>query len=224
MNASGIEILPVLPCIDDALTARFRHLATSVVSDSMGRLPGSCNLRAYHGTRALVGTALTVVVRSGDNLLIHNALDLALPGHVLIIDGGADVSRALVGELMMLYARSRGVTGFVVDGAIRDVARFRAHDFPCFARGASHRGPYKDGPGRINVPICIDGMVVNPGDLVFADEDGVVCVPRDAVEGVLAAAERKQSDEQRTIEAISNGTSDREWINKALTSKFNFHQ
>ena len=86
-----------------------------------------------------------------------------------------------------------------------------------FAAGVTHRGPYKDGPGEINVPIAIDGMVIEPGDLILGDDDGVVAVPFDAAAGVLKATEAKQAAEAKTMAEIAAGTWDRAWIDAALT-------
>ena len=134
-------------------------------------------LRQYHRSGRLVGTAFTVRTRPGDNLAIHKALELVGPGDVIVVDGGGDESRALVGEIMKNIAEHRGAAGYVIDGAIRDVAAFAASDFPCFARAVIHRGPYKSGPGEINVPVSIGGSVVSPGDIVVGDEDGVLSFP-----------------------------------------------
>lgn len=219
MTASGFAIGSLPPRLDARITERCDAISTAHISDSMGRLPGSSRLRGWHGTDKLVGSALTVRVRSGDNLMIHKALDLALPGHVIVVEGGGDTSRALVGELMMLYARTRGVVGFVIDGAIRDVAQFRRYAFPCYALASTHRGPYKEGPGQINVPVTVDGMIVNPGDLIVADEDGVVAVSAAEVDMVLDLATRKLEHEKRVIEAIRSGRSNREWIDKAIAAR-----
>ena len=125
----------------------------SVISDNLDRLPGVVGLQPFHRSGRMAGTALTVRTRAGDNLAVHHALELVKPGDVIVVDGGGDITRALVGEIMKDIALHRGAAGFVIDGAIRDVAAFRASDFPCFARGVIHRGPYKTGPGAINVPV-----------------------------------------------------------------------
>ena len=116
----------------------------------------------------MCGNAFTVRVRAGDNLLIHRALEMLEPGDVLVVDGEGDVTRALVGEIMMTSARVAGALGFVIDGAVRDVDAFEQHRFPCWSRGVSLRGPYKDGPGSINEPVTVGGMLVHPGDVIVA--------------------------------------------------------
>src|SRR2546430_4780937 len=155
----------------------FRSAPTSVISDNLARLPGAVGLRPFHRGGRLVGTAFTVRTRPGDNLAIHRALELVGPGDVIVVDGGGDETRALVGEIMKTIAEYRGAAGYVIDGAIRDVAAFAASDFPCFARTAIHRGPYKSGPGEINVPVSIGGSVITPGDIVVGDQDGGGWVP-----------------------------------------------
>lgn len=217
MASIGYRILPAPPrCAPDLLEA-FRSVVTSHLSDCMGRLYGVVGLHRYHRTGKLVGTAFTVKTRPGDNLMVHEALDRAAPGDVLVVDGGGDVTNALLGELMGMHAKERGLAGFVVDGAIRDAAWF--DDFPCYARAHVHRGPYKDGPGEINVPVAIGGMVVLPGDLIVGDEDGVVAIRPVDAPALLEAAREKAGEEQSTKDAIVAGRLDRSWIRQALSKR-----
>ena len=152
------------------LVAEFAKLPVANVSDCMGRLAAAGpRLRPMHASGGLAGVALTVKSRPGDNLMLHKAIDLAKPGDVIVVDAGGDLSNALMGELMLAYAVKRGVAGFVLNGAIRDVDAFLKTNLPTFAAGVTHRGPYKDGPGEINVPISLDGMVIEPGDIVLGE-------------------------------------------------------
>jgi regulator of RNase E activity RraA len=185
-----------------------------------GRIVGTTALRPINRSPiSACGNAVTVRVRAGDNLLIHKALDLLQPGDVLVVDSEGDVSRALVGEIMMTSARVRGAVGFVMDGAVRDAEAFEEHRFPCWARGVSLRGPYKDGPGSINVPVSVGGMLVNPGDVVVGDSDGVVAVPSALAVEVAAKAREKVEVEQATIAAIKDGTYSSAWVDAALKAK-----
>ena len=186
----------------------FRPIQVAIISDNMNRLHGTRSLRPYHGGGKLVGTAVTVKTRPGDNLFLHKAYELLRPGDVLVVDGAGDLGQALVGEIMMSRARAIGVAGFVVDGAIRDSAAFTAAGFACFARGVTHRGPYKTGPGEINVPVAIDGMVVMPGDVVVGDEDGVICFGRGEAEALLALAHEQEAREAAALAAIAEGRAD----------------
>ena len=106
---------------------------------------------------------------------------------------------------MKNIAESRGAAGYVIDGAIRDVAAFAASDFPCFARAVIHRGPYKSGPGEINVPVSIGGSVISPGDIVVGDEDGVLSFPAAIAESLLEAVHAQIKREEETLTAIREG-------------------
>lgn len=184
----------------------FRGAPTAVISDNLERLPGLFGLKPFHRGGHLLGPARTVRTRPGDNLAIHRALEVVQPGDVLVVAGEGDVSRALVGEIMKRIAEKRGVAGFVIDGAIRDSAAFAASDFPCFARGVTHRGPYKDGPGEIDVPVAIAGTVISPGDIVVGDEDGIVTFPPAIAEQLSAAVRRQLEREEGIMTSIANGT------------------
>lgn len=206
---------------DTAAIEALRGLPTSVIGDVMGgRLVGTTALRPINRSSvSTCGNAFTVRVRSGDNLLIHKALDMLESGDVLVVDGEGDTTRALVGEIMMTSARVRGAVAFVMDGAIRDVDAFEQHQFPCWARGISLRGPYKDGPGSINVSVTIGGMVVNPGDVIVGDGDGIIAVPGELAVHVATLAHAKVVHEQETIAAIINGTYSSAWVDATLKQK-----
>jgi RraA family protein len=213
----GFRILPRRRKVDGAFVMQFRGLPVANVSDCMHRMSaGGPRLRPMHGSGGMVGTAFTVRTRPGDNLMVHKALDLAEPGDVVVVDAGGDLTNAILGEIMTGHAKRRGLAGLVIHGAIRDVDAIRAGTFPVFALGVTHRGPYKDGPGEINVPVALEGMVVEPGDLVLGDGDGVLCVPHDAVAGVLALAQAKQATEAHEIRAVAEGALDRRWVDARL--------
>lgn len=215
----GFRILPRHDA-GAGLARLFEGLPTPIVSDNMSRMTGTWNLAPRHkpGT-TLLGIALTVRVREGDNLMIHKALQLGRPGDVLVVDGAGATERALFGDIMKNVAQKRGFAGVVIDGAIRDAAAYSRDTFPCYARGVCHRGPYKDGPGEINVPVSIDGMVVHPGDIVIGDDDGVVFVPPAEAKEVAAASRRKLEAETKTLADIAAGRYDDAWIDQALRSK-----
>lgn len=214
----GFRILRRRRAVSVALVEKFRSLPVANVSDMMARMSaGGARLRPFHAGGGMAGPALTVKSRPGDNLMVHKALDLAAPGDVVVVDAGGDLTNAIIGELMLAHAIKRRLGGIVINGAVRDVAALRAHSLPVFAAGATHRGPYKDGPGEINVPIAIDGMVIEPGDLVLGDDDGVLCVPYDQAETVYAATNAKHAAEIQQMAEIVAGRSDRSWVDAALT-------
>lgn len=198
--------------------ARFRGLPTSTVSDAMARMVGGgVRLRPMHAGGVMAGPAFTVKIRPGDNLMVHKAIDMATAGDVIVVDAGGDLTSAIIGEIMTSHAKARSIAGIVIDGAIRDSAAIRASHFPVFAAGITHRGPYKDGPGEINVPLALDGMVIEPGDLVLGDDDGLVAVPFDHVETVYEAARTKHEAEEKILVGIRAGKpQDRAWVDETL--------
>jgi regulator of RNase E activity RraA len=216
----GFRVLEAARKVSAEWVSRYRDVPVANVSDSMNRMTASgARLRPMHREGVLAGPALTVKARPGDNLMLHYAIDIAEPGDVIVVDAGGDLSNALIGEMMVAYAVKRGVAGIVINGAIRDAGSIAAGTFPMFAAGISHRGPYKDGPGEINVAIAIDGMVIEPGDLVIGDEDGLLCVPYEHVADVYDRAAAKHHAEQKQLEQIARGENDRSWILESLKKK-----
>ena len=213
----GLQILKRQRQVSERYIQGFHAIPVANIGDCMSRMTAAGpRLRPMHKSGRLGGPALTVKSRPGDNLMIHKALDLAQPGDVIVVDAGGDLTSALIGELMVTYAISRGIAGFVINGAIRDLDVIGAGSFPVYAAGVTHRGPYKDGPGEINVPIAIDGMVIHPGDLIVGDADGVLCVPYGDLETVLAAATSKSAAEAKTLKDIAAGVLDTSWVDAAL--------
>lgn len=213
----GNRVLQRTRRVDIEIVKAFSELPVAVVSDSMARVfAGGSGLRPMHRDGNLAGVSLTVRTRPGDNLMLHKAIDMAEPGDVIVCDAGGDTTNALMGELMLAYAVKKGVAGFVLNGALRDLDGFRETNLPTFASGVTHRGPYKNGPGEVNTPVNLGGMVIEPGDLILGDADGVVAVPYDAAATVLKAAQAKQAAEDKQMAAIQAGQNDRSWVDKAL--------
>lgn len=220
MENIGFRILPIERRPEKVLLESYRDMATPLLSDNMNRLQGtSSDLRPFHKSAKLLGTAFTVKTRAGDNLMVHKALDLAEPGDVIVIDAGGDMTQAILGEIMMRIAMKNGLAGFVIDGAIRDSAAFREKDFPCFAKGITHRGPYKEGPGEINVPVTVGNMIIHPGDIIVGDEDGVIAIPLDYAQEIIDLGIAQQQREDHIMETINNGTVDRLWVDEVLRQK-----
>jgi regulator of RNase E activity RraA len=209
---------PAGPAPDADVVRRLADVPAAVLSDCMARsagsvgvLPVGSSLAALNG-RSMAGPALTVRTRPGDNLAIHVALEAARPGDVLVIDARGDTTYAALGGLMSRYATTRGVAGLVVNGAVRDYADLSAGDVPVFARGLSHMGPFKTGPGELHGPVSIGGMVVNDADLVVGDADGLVVLPAGRAAQILAEGERLLAREREQQQAIDAGTWDRSWL------------
>ncbi|OUM02781.1 RraA family protein [Variovorax sp. JS1663] len=205
---------PSAPPVDARILAALRDIPVAALSDNMHRNIGSTGLHPYHRPVAgtMAGTAVTARSRGGDNLTYLRALEFCRPGDVLVVDAGGDLNNAVVGGILSFYAAQIGVVGVVIDGAIRDVAEIRAREFPVYARGVTHRGPYKDGPGEINVPISVGGMVVNPGDIVAGDQDGLMAFARDEAELLIEKARAHLATEAETIRAMKEGRWDRSFI------------
>jgi RraA family protein len=213
----GFRVLKRRRKVSADVVARFKTLPVANISDSMQRMvAGGPQLRPMHKGGVLAGPALTVKTRPGDNLLVHKALDIAEAGDIVVVDAGGDLTNAIIGELMISHAIQRGIAGIVINGAIRDLGWISSHDFPVYAAGVTHRGPYKDGPGEINVPIALDGMIIHPGDLMVGDEDGLVCVPYDDVEAIYTATKSKHAAEEKQMADIHAGKNDRSWVDATL--------
>ena len=215
----GNRVLLRRRSVAKSLVEEFSGVPRANVSDSMGRLfAGGARIRPMHASGEMAGVAITVKSRPGDNLMLHKAVNMSEPGDVIVVDASGDLTNALLGDLMLTYAKKRGVAGFVVNGAVRDVDLVKEINLPVYAAGITHRGPYKTGPGEVNVPISIDGMIIEPGDLVLGDSDGFLCVPYDLVPEVLKLAKAKQAAEDLQLKKIEAGENDRTWVDKALAA------
>ena len=211
----GFRIYKKIHRPDKGLVEQFRMLPAANIGDEMNRFNCvAANIRPVNAVR-LLGTAITARTRSGDNLVLHKALDLAQPGDVVVIDGQGDLTNALVGENMVLWAMRRGIAGIVVDGAIRDVETIRQFDFPVYAAGITPSGVYKHGAGEVNVPVCCGRVIVNPGDIVVGDADGLVVVPAGDAAHVLEKARNRLKQELAIREAISAGS----WIRQGCSDE-----
>jgi RraA family protein len=198
--------------------ARYSAIPAAVIGDSMLRIQG-CGAAVqphYSGSRVLAGPAYTVKTRPGDNLFVHKAIDRASPGDVIVVDAGGATTNALVGEMMLTHAETRGLAGVVIYGAIRDSGHVAHHDFPVFASGVSQQGPFQSGPGHVNVPIAINGMVIMPGDLMIGDADGLICVPYDDVDPLYDEALARFQGEEAQRTRVKDGSVERTWIDKRL--------
>ena len=202
-----------------AIVAAASKFQASILADVAGRrgtLGGG--IQALSKAMKLAGPAFTVEVRPGDNLMIHAALQLARPGDVIVVDGKGDLSCALTGALMAAHAQKAGLAGFVMYGAVRDTDECARGSFPIFAAGANPNGPVKASGGRINWPISVAGSVVNPGDLLVGDADGVVVLPRELAAGIVAGAQAKVDAEEKRMKAIGRGELAQDWVEEGLRS------
>lgn len=199
----------------------FKRLPATAVSDATG---GHTNLRSDIKPLAdhykIAGRAVTVRLPDGENGAVLEAIRAAEEGDILVIDAKGNTNRAVAGDFILSLAQGIGVQGFVVDGVIRDIAAIRELDFPVFSLGTTVAAGHKNGGGEVNIPIAIGGVSVRPGDYIIGDVDGVVVVPHEDAERIVAAAELKlEKDEIRAQEAHANGKeSIVAYLDKVLTS------
>ncbi|MDA8227442.1 MAG: RraA family protein [Desulfitobacterium hafniense] len=216
MSNVGFRIFTKIHRPSKELVDGFKGLPVANIADEMNRF--SCmdaRIKPLNST-PLLGPAFTVKARSADNLMFHKALEMAQPGDVIVVDVQGDIVNSITGDIMMTEARKKGIAGIVIDGAVRDSDSLRKMDMPIYAAGVTPKGPYKDGPGEINVPVCCGGLVVNPGDIVVGDGDGIVIINPNDAPVVLEKAKSKQAKEQAIFKAIEEGTRDKSWVDKEL--------
>jgi len=200
----------------------FRSIPAPNVADCLNRmcsLNSDIRLISSPPDDVMVGVALTVKTRPGDNLMIHKALSMAESHDIVIVSNGGDRNRALIGEIMASYALKKGIRGIVLDGPVRDIDALSKMTMPIYATGANPDGPFKEGPGEVNVPISCGGMIINPGDILLGNKDGVIVIPSQEAESILRAANEYCLFDRKKLDAAMNGKSDRSWIDKSLEAK-----
>jgi regulator of RNase E activity RraA len=199
-----------------AQAAGFQAAILADVAGRRGAMHG--RIQALRPRMQVAGAAFTVEVRPGDNLMIHAAMSLARPGDVLVIDGKGDQTSALMGTIMMTACKQLGIAGVIVDGAVRDSLEIDEMDFPVFSVGTNPNGPTKNIGGRIGHPISCGGVVVNAGDFVLADADGVVVVERNKLASLIPMAHKKVEDEAKRIAQIQQGNTAASWLQASLVA------
>ena len=203
--------------VSTELVKQAEEFQAAILADVAGRRGAMHGrIQALRPRMKVAGPALTVEVRPGDNLMIHAAIALAKPGDVLVIDGKADQTSALIGTIMMTACRHLGIAGVIVDGAVRDSLEIDEMDFPVFSVGTNPNGPTKSIGGRIGHPISCGGVTVNAGDFVLADADGIVVVERAKLPGLIPAAHKKVEDEANRIAQIKQGKTAASWLVSSL--------
>jgi RraA family protein len=206
---------------DPDVVAGFRAFETPDISDLLNRLytMSSAITNVTDHSLRILGPACTVKVFPGDNLMVHKSLDIARPGDVIVVDAAGAMTTAVLGDLVSTKARHRGIAGFVVDGLVRDIPAIRRlGDFPVFAKGVTPIGPLHRGPGEINYPVSVGGVVVNPGDLVVGDLNGVVVVPRDGAAALLARLRERSASEAAYVAAVARGEFSNAWVDEYLSA------
>lgn len=223
MSKIGNRIFTKVDRPSPELVRKFYGLPSSNINDEMNRLFCMHSyiylLNPESAVPSMVGTAITVKAPIGDNLFFHQALDMAQPGDIIVIDGATGNNRSLSGEIMMRFAQNKGIAGIVADGCLRDLDGIQKLTMPVYATGITPQGPWKYGPGEINTPISCGGQVVFPGDILVGDADGIVVIHKQDAEEVAAAAIAKKSGEDKTFELMAKDLDAYSEKHKAATAK-----
>jgi len=216
----GYRIIKDINRAPQDLIESFRNLAVANIADCMNRffcLNSDIKIMNDRKNIKMIGSAFTVKTRPTDNLFVHKAIAMAEPNDIIIINAFGNLDTAILGEIMTLTAMKKGLGGIVVDGCIRDIGSIREMNIPVFAKGITPKGPFKDGPGEINIPISCGNVVINPGDIIIGDCDGVVVVRPLYAKQILEEVKIKSIQEKNKIQNIKeNKDVDKSWIDKKL--------
>jgi len=199
------------------LIEKFKEFETPDVSDMMNRLYAmSLEIQNRVDNQTICGPAVTVKCFPGDNLMVHKSLDFVKPGDIIVIDAGGSHMNGIIGDLISAKAKHRGVTGFVIDGLIRDVDGIKEVGMTAFAKGITPIGPLHRGPGEINFPISCGGIVVNPGDIIMGDSCGVIVIGKDFAEELLVRVTKQRDSLKAYVEKVRQGIFSNDWVDSML--------
>jgi len=186
----------------------FKGIPSSNINDNMNRLFSMHSYMRPFNKVPLLGTAVTVKAPMGDNLMIHKALDIAEPGDIIVVDGEGCTERSSIGEMMFTFAEMKGIAGIVIDGAIRDTDSLSHLNLSIYAKAVTPQGPFKNGPGEINVPVSCGGQVVFPGDILVGDADGIVVIRPEFAEELAEVSRKKHDSEEERLRKQHAGHSE----------------
>jgi 4-hydroxy-4-methyl-2-oxoglutarate aldolase len=192
---------------DPRIIAALREAGVATAHEAAGRigLLGP-TVQARQTGVAIAGSAITVSCHPGDNLMIHAAVEVCRPGDVLVVTTTSPSTDGMFGDLLATSLVAQGVVGLVIDAGVRDVATLAAMGFPVWSRAVHAQGTVKASPGSVNIPVVADGQIVRPGDIVVADDDGVLALPLALGREVADAAARRLANEAAKREQLAGGT------------------
>jgi len=200
------KIVKTIQRPDAAAVKTLGDLGVATVHEAQGRT-GLMRpyMRPIYPSAKVAGPAVTVLSAPGDNLMIHAAVEICKPGDVLVVTTVSESTDGMFGELLATSLVARGVLGLIIDAGVRDVSELTAMDFPVWAKAIHAQGTVKDTPGWVNVPVVCAGAPVNPGDVIVADQDGVVVVPRESTDEVVKASQARIAKEEKNREKLRAG-------------------
>jgi regulator of RNase E activity RraA len=203
----GFRVITAIERPPAPLSEALGHYRSCDLSDAMNRAGTMVGIRpVYTPIASIAGPAVTVSIPAGGINMVKLGIEQARPGDVLVVSVQGDTTYAMMGGNISMGMQARGLAAFVIDGAVRDVSELRDLGFPTFARGVATAAGDLGGPrGEVNVPIACGSVVVNPGDIVVADEDGIVVVPPDAAVEVMAAADALHDTHVKAREILRTG-------------------
>lgn len=191
---------------DAEVVKRLGHAGVATVHEAQGR---SGLLRPYmrpiYPTARVAGAAVTVSCQPGDNLMIHASIEVCQPGDVLVVTTTSESTDGMFGELLGVSCQAHGIAGLIIDAGVRDTAELTAMNFPVFAKAVSSQGTVKSTPGDVNIPVVCAGAIINPGDVIVADADGVVVVPREKAAQVADASDQRIAKEEKSRDRLRRG-------------------
>jgi regulator of RNase E activity RraA len=220
MAGIGFRVKTKIQRAPKALVDQFAKYPTGNIVDAMGRFGAMHHsVKPVGPGMKVAGSALTVRIRACDNLVIYKALELAQPGDVLVIATSSFEGAATWGDLTSMIGKAKGMAGTVTDGMVRDVEGICQVGLPVFARGSTPNSPFKDGQGEVNFPVTCGGITVRPGDILVGDGDGVVVIPREDWDEVLAGLAKIAEKESQTVANIQAGKLIPDWVAKTLAER-----